>query len=242
MLGKFFKVVIDGSAYGANSKYCPPLYTAHIVDPLRGFFNKKVYFISNQPVEKSVVGKVIAIVNRGKPYEKLILAPKSAIYYSPEIRNRLSRIKNQPPYRLNCLYEKSCGAIIFNDLSDERYFLLVKNTNGKYWGFPKGHVEIGETEEQTAIREVKEETNLDVTILPGFRKTSIYRLFDQIKKQVVIFVAKTNSKKVIAQNTEIEKFKWLKKDDIFKYLSHRNDLKNFEEAVKWLEKNKFVNK
>lgn len=241
MLGKIFEVVIDGSAYGSSAKYCAPLYAAHIVDPLPSFFNKKVYFISNKPVQKSTIGTVIAIANKGEHCEKLILAPKGAIYYSPEIRSRLSRIKNQFPYRLTCLYEKSCGAVIFNDLSDERYFLVVKNTNGRYWGFPKGHIEIGETEEQTAIREVKEETNLDVTILDGFRKTSVYRLFGQVKKKVVIFVAKANSKKVTAQNSEIEKYKWLKKDDIYKCLNHRNDLKIFEEAVKWLEKNKIVN-
>ena len=49
--------------------------------------------------------------------------------------------------------EKSCGAIIFNDGK----VLVVKQTSG-FYGFPKGHVEIGETEKETAIRETKEET------------------------------------------------------------------------------------
>lgn len=238
MLGKNFEVVIDGSAYGNNAKYCAPLYSARIVDPFSGFYNRKVYFISSKPVEKSVNGTVIAIANKGGRCERLILAPKDTIYYSPEIRSRISRVKNQHPYRLNCLYEKSCGAIIFNDLSDERYFLVVKNNNGRYWGFPKGHIEVGETEEQTALREVKEETNLDVAILDGFRRTSIYRLFGQVKKKVVIFLAEANSKKVTVQNSEIEKFKWLKKEDIYEALNHRNDLKIFEAAIEWMEKNK----
>ena len=238
MLGKNFEVVIDGSAYDNNAKYCAPLYSAHIVDPFNGFYNRKVYFISNKPVEKSVNGTVIAIANKGGYCERLILAPKDTIYYLPEIRSRLSRVKNQRPYRLVCLYEKSCGAVIFNDLSDERYFLVVKNNNGRYWGFPKGHIEIGETEEQTALREVKEETNLDVEILDGFRKTSVYRLFGQVKKKVVIFLAQASSKKVTVQNSEIEKFKWLKKEDIYEALNHRNDLRIFEAAVEWLEKNK----
>lgn len=236
MLGKNFEVVIDGSAYGNNAKYCAPLYSAHIADPFSGFYNRKVYFISNRPVEQSVCGTVVAIANKGGRCEKLILAPKDTIYYSPEIRSRLSRIRNQRPYRLNCLYEKSCGAVIFNDLSNERYFLVVKNTNGRYWGFPKGHIEVGETEEQTALREVKEETDLDVTILDGFRKTNVYKLFGQVKKKVVIFLAKANSKKVTVQNSEIEKFKWLKKEDVYTVLNHKNDLRIFEEAVEWLEK------
>ena len=56
-------------------------------------------------------------------------------------------------------FEKCCGCIILN----ENKVLLVKHNDG-HWGFPKGHVEKDETELQTAIREVKEETNLDVEI------------------------------------------------------------------------------
>ena len=56
--------------------------------------------------------------------------------------------------------EKSCGCIIFN----HHKILLVKQTTGD-WGFPKGHIEANETEEETAIREVKEETGLDVVLV-----------------------------------------------------------------------------
>ena len=55
-------------------------------------------------------------------------------------------------------HEKSCGCIIIED----KKVLLIKQTNG-IWGFPKGHVEKNETELQTAEREVKEETGLDIT-------------------------------------------------------------------------------
>lgn len=240
MLGKNFEVVIDGTAYGENAKYCAPLYNARILDPFSSVFNRRVFFISNKPVEKFSKGTVVAVANKGGRCEKLILAPQGTIYYSPEIRSRISRVKNQCPYRLTCLYEKSCGAIIFNDLSDERYFLVVKNTNGRHWGFPKGHIEVGETEEQTAIREVKEETNLDVNILDGFRKTTVYRLFGHVKKKVVIFLAKSNSKNVTVQNSEIEKFRWLKEDEIYARLKHKNDIKIFESAVEWLKKNEIT--
>ncbi len=239
MIGKTFKVVIDGSAYGNNAKYCDPLYNAHIADPFSVYFNKKVYYIANKPLKKQVEGMVIAIANKGEPSEKLILAPLNTVYYSPEIRSRISRIRNQGPYHLKCLYEKSCGAIVFNDLSKERYFLVIKNTNGKYWGFPKGHIEVGETEEQTAIREVKEETNLDVTILDGFRKTNSYQIGKRINKKVVIFLAKTNSKNVKIQHDEVEKFKWLKRKDVYAALNHQNDLQIFKSAVAWLDKLNF---
>ncbi len=55
-------------------------------------------------------------------------------------------------------YEKSCGTIIFNQ---DNLVLLIADLDGN-WGFPKGHVKEGESEEETALRETKEETNLDV--------------------------------------------------------------------------------
>ena len=66
-------------------------------------------------------------------------------------------------------HEKSCGCIIIED----KKVLLIKQTNG-IWGFPKGHVEKNETELQTAEREVKEETNIDVKIDETKRYTMNY--------------------------------------------------------------------
>ena len=60
--------------------------------------------------------------------------------------------------------EKSCGAII---VSDSGRILLIHQRKG-HWSFPKGHVESGETEEMTALREVKEEVGLDVRLTPDF--------------------------------------------------------------------------
>ena len=59
--------------------------------------------------------------------------------------------------------EKSCGCIIIKD--DKVLLIEAKDDKGKlFWSFPKGHQEIGETDIETAIRETKEETGLDVFI------------------------------------------------------------------------------
>ena len=66
-------------------------------------------------------------------------------------------------YTIDCLYERSCGAVVFRFINGERRFLLIKNKRSCHWGFPKGHVEKDETDEETAKREVLEETGLMLT-------------------------------------------------------------------------------
>ncbi|MBW3015595.1 NUDIX domain-containing protein [Candidatus Woesearchaeota archaeon] len=91
---------------------------------------------------------------------------------------------------------KSCSAIIYKRDDNKIKYLLVKHEKqgGGHWSFPKGHVEEGETEEQTALREIKEETGLEPFIVVGFRKTISY--IDHIKnedKTVVFFLARSDS-------------------------------------------------
>lgn len=237
MLGMNVDVVIDRSAYGMSARFCAPFYCGHVVSINSPLCNKNVYVISNNIDEKFIKGTVVAIANKGFAHqEKIIVAPIGEVYYSPEIRNRLSRVKNQHGFKLSCLYEKSCGAIIFEVRDGQRYYLLVKNKNGRFWGFPKGHIEVGETEEQTAKREIKEETNLDVILIRGFRKKSFYRPFGKTRKKVVIFLAKSLGNKVKIQNSEIECYKWVKEPDVFKNLRYPNDLGMFDSAVKWLKR------
>ena len=69
------------------------------------------------------------------------------------------------------LHEKSCGAIVYRKYHGNLEILLIKHVNSGHWSFPKGHVEAGETEVETALREIKEETGIDVIIAPkGFAK------------------------------------------------------------------------
>ena len=52
-----------------------------------------------------------------------------------------------------CFMRNSCGAVVFRKYHGNTELLLIKHTVGGHWAFPKGHVESGETETQTALRE-----------------------------------------------------------------------------------------
>lgn len=100
--------------------------------------------------------------------------------------------------------EKSCGAIVFTRIDGEIKYLLIRSLAGIY-GFPKGHTENGESEMETALREVSEEVGLDVKLIPGFRVEDEYiiRGKEDTLKKVVYFLGEYFGEKFIYQKEEL---------------------------------------
>lgn len=117
----------------------------------------------------------------------------------------------------NLKREKSCGCIIVKN----NKVLLIKQVTGN-WGFPKGHVEKDETEYETALREVKEETNLDVKIINNKRYTMNYLTERGSYKQVVLFVANEIGGNIKRQEEEIDDIKWLSYKDALETVDFQN--------------------
>ena len=105
----------------------------------------------------------------------------------------------------NMKKEKSCGAIVYRIDNGNVLVLMVKHVNGGHWSFPKGHVEQNETEAQTAKREIKEETGIDVEIDTRFKEKVTYSPKKDVLKDVIFFAAKTEKEDFIRQQEEISK-------------------------------------
>ncbi len=120
-------------------------------------------------------------------------------------------------------YEKSCGAIVYRKFHGNTEILLIKHVNSGHWSFPKGHVEEGETEEETALREVKEETGIDILVDTSFRETVQYYPRKDTQKVVVYFLGKARNYDFIPQEEEIAAIKWVEIGNAAAMLTYEND-------------------
>ena len=126
-------------------------------------------------------------------------------------------------------YIKSCGFIVYKIVNDKLLFLVIGSKNGDV-GFPKGHMEKDETETQTAFRELKEETNIEVLLIEGFRYQIEYPLpkkKDTIK-QSIYFLGKCINEDIICQEKEVDEAKFLTLEESLELLT-------FDETKKMLQ-------
>ncbi len=133
-------------------------------------------------------------------------------------------------------YEKSCGAVVYREVRGKREYLLIFNKKGGakgHWGFPKGHVEGGETEEQTAHREILEETGVRARIDTDFREVSTYSPREGVMKDAVYFTAKVADPEITLQKSEVADFMWADYETALKTLTHSEGI--LEKAEEYLK-------
>ena len=128
--------------------------------------------------------------------------------------------------------EKSCGAVVYNP--KRHSFLIIKMLNGN-WGFPKGHTEDQETDIQTAIREVTEETGINIEILDGFKKSIKYIPFPEVLKKVIFFIGITEEEKVTIDKDEIEDYMWCSYEEALKMITYKPQRDVMESSLKYIK-------
>ena len=136
-------------------------------------------------------------------------------------------------------YIKSCGFIVYKIDNDKPLFLVIGSKNGDV-GFPKGHMEKDETEIQTAFRELKEETNIEVEVIKGYRYQIEYKL-KHIKnaiKQSVYFLGYAKNDNIICQPEEVNFAKFVSFDEALKVLTFKETKDILTKAKDFLENKK----
>jgi 8-oxo-dGTP pyrophosphatase MutT (NUDIX family) len=127
--------------------------------------------------------------------------------------------------------EISCGTVLYTRINGIIYYVLVQSYDDGYCGFPKGHMEGKETEEQTALRETWEEVSIKAEIEDIFRKEIIYKLPNGSEKKAVYYIAHYNNQ-IPSHNPGFEdkRILILGYDEAYKVLTYE-DSKNIIKEV-----------
>lgn len=129
--------------------------------------------------------------------------------------------------------EKSCGAVVFTVRNGKRLYLVEHMVKG-HTSICKGHVEGKETEYETAVREIREETALNVRFIDGFRHSIEYSPCEGCMKEVVFFLARSEGTDTVSQPEEVTSCDWLPLEEALTALTHRSDRETVLEADRFL--------
>ncbi|WP_024746767.1 bis(5'-nucleosyl)-tetraphosphatase [Levilactobacillus namurensis] len=119
--------------------------------------------------------------------------------------------------------ENASGAVVYQLRDGQPYYLLLKSATSHFWGFPKGHVEGNESDLETAVREIRKETSLQVTVDPEFSTVLDYDMKNGHHKHVVLYTSLVpNDAQVNRQVEEIADFGWFDFQTAHATLSYAN--------------------
>ena len=129
--------------------------------------------------------------------------------------------------------EKSCGAVVYKWADGVPLFLVEHMAQG-HVSLPKGHMEGRETEAETALREIREETNLEVRLDTGFRHVIGYSPSPGVWKDVVFFIAEAVSDRLINQECEVSALEWLPFREAAAAMTFDTDRETLTKAYQYL--------
>jgi len=134
------------------------------------------------------------------------------------------------------LHEKSCGAVVFFKNMQIKYLLLQYEAG--HWDFVKGNVEPNESEADTVLRELKEETGIVATVLiEGFRERIQYfyrRQGETIQKEVVFYLIQSDTEKVELSFEHVG-YEWLDYQHTLERLTFKNAKDVLQKAHAFLQ-------
>lgn len=134
--------------------------------------------------------------------------------------------------------EHSCGAVVFTRQNGTPLYVINQSKQG-FFGFPKGHMKENETEEETALREIKEETGLSVTLLPGFRTEDEHLIpfthKEPVMKHIVYFLAEYENQSPKAQEEELSAIRLLPYEEAMALFQFESSRRILTEAHRFLQ-------
>lgn len=163
-------------------------------------------------------GRVIgAVCRRNDVEDKLVVAPVGMVFHQGQIAEAVHFQEQYFDSYVISLFHKSCGVLPWREAAGGREYLLVFEQFSQCWSLPKGHMEAGETEAETALRELFEETGLTAILNTGKSAAIEYPIGPLGRKQVVFFPGNVSGTPKV-RHGEIEGCKWVKAEELEHYL------------------------
>lgn len=217
-MGKLVHVIVDRPVGYQHGNITYPVNYGYIPGIIAGDKEEQdAYILGVSEPLTEFDGQVVAAIRRKNDCEdKLIVAPVGQVYHQGQIAEAVHFQEQYFISTIDSLLRKSCGVIPYRWNGGEKEYLILLQTNN-CWSFPKGHIEAWETENQTALRELFEETGLRARLISDKIAVSEYDIPPYTRKQVVLFLGEVHGD-VIPQETEVLNHKWVKASELKAYL------------------------
>ena len=139
------------------------------------------------------------------------------------------------------IHRISAGGVVFRPAGAgyEVALIRVARADGDAWALPKGWIEKGEDLEQTAVREVREETGLDAKVLRKLGEITyeFYSKADRsrIVKTVHLFLMEWLGGDTADHDDEVEEVRWFPLEDALRMLTYKNEREMLEKAMSLIQ-------
>lgn len=219
LLGKSVHVVVDRPMGYRHGDILYPVNYGYIPGILAGDGEAQdAYILGVSEPLAAFDGRVVGAIRRKNDVEdKLIVAPEEMVFHQGQIAEAVHFQEQYFEYTVDSLFRKSCGVLPYRETDHGREYLIVYERFSQCWSLPKGHMEAGETEIQTAQRELFEETGLAAEIDSSVSTAIEYPISPVSKKQVVFFPGMVHGTPRTREG-EIEGFKWVTAENLKDYL------------------------
>ena len=219
LIGKIVHVVVDRPIGYQHGDIIYPINYGYVPGLIAGDGEEQDAYILgvSEPIAEFDGQVVAAICRRNDCEDKLVVVPAGSVYHQGQIAEAVHFQEQYFDIRIISCFEKSCGVLPYRRVNGRQEFLLVFETYSKCWSLPKGHIEAGETDVQTALRELYEETGLTANLDTSRCASIEYPISSFARKQVAFFLGEVAGEPKVREG-EIDKFKWVTAEELKDYL------------------------
>ena len=217
-MGKKVHIVVDRPVGYRHGNILYPVNYGYLPEVIAGDGEAQdVYILGVAEPLETFDGYIIGAIRRKDDVEdKLVAAPEGVRFHQAQIAEMVAFQEQYFDSKIIAQFHKSCGVLVYRDENGVREYLLALQI-GDNWSIPKGHMEAGETEDETALRELFEETGLTAVLDAGKQATMEYPISLHCRKEVVVFTGRANGTPT-PRAGEIETLKWVTADQLQNYL------------------------